>query len=354
MGASAQLKRGIRLLVLFRLRWPRAYSALLSVEHAVFGSRVGLETCSRCQLACPLCSTAHQKDDWRRDHQRVVGKGSLTAANFRAFLDRNPNLRKIELSNWGEVFLNPELVALLSYAHEKGVAVEASNGVNLNNATEEMLEAVVKYRVRHLLVSIDGATNETYRIYRRHGDLERVLRNVDRINHHKAALASPYPRLTWRMIVFGHNEHEIAKARSMARERGMHFATLMNLDDSFSPVKDPAYVERETGIRIERDMFRALRSVGQQLDFCSQMWDRPQINWDGKLLGCCCNNMGDYGNVFEQGLDVALASERYVYAKRMLLGLERPRADIPCTACPIYAGTPAAQKERNAPATSGE
>ena len=39
----------------------------------------------------------------------------------------------------------------------------------------------------------------------------------------------------------------------------------------------------------------------------------------------------------------ALSGERYGYAKRMLLGLEPPRADIPCTSCPIYRGTPHAQ-----------
>src|SRR5436190_14078523 len=110
----------------------------------------------------------------------------------------------------------------------------------------------------------------------------------------------------------------------------MRFVCTMNLDDSFSPVKDPALVERETGVRVERDLQRALEQAGRQLDYCGQMWDAPQVNWDGKLLGCCCNNMGDYGNVFESGLEAALSGERYGYAKRMLLGLEPPRADIPC------------------------
>jgi MoaA/NifB/PqqE/SkfB family radical SAM enzyme len=348
MGALAQVKRHVRQLLLFRLRWLKAYEALLAVEHAVFGRRVGLETCSRCQLACPLCPTAHLQDDWRRDHPQVIGRGALSLEGFRTFVARTPRLRKIELSNWGEIFLNKDLVPILEHAHARGIAVEASNGVNLNAASEEMLEAVVKYGVRHLLVSIDGATPETYKIYRRNGELARVLHNVDRINHYKAVHRSELPRLTWRMIVFGHNEHEIPQARAMAAQRGMRFVPLMNLDDRFSPVKDAAYVERETGIRVQRDLGQALEHLGQQADYCSQMWDSPQINWDGKLLGCCCNEMGDYGNVFELGLDAALRGERYTYAKRMLLGLVPARDDIPCTTCPIYRGTPFVRRDPDA------
>lgn len=37
----------------------------------------------------------------------------------------------------------------------------------------------------------------------------------------------------------------------------------------------------------------------------------PQINWDGKLLGCCLNFWGDFGgNAFEQGLERILTSEK--------------------------------------------
>lgn len=345
MGALSSVKRSLRDWILFRFRWQRLYEAVSAAERAVFGRHVGIETCSRCQLACPLCSTAHPKDDWRRDHQSVIGKGSLRAADFAAFLEKSGKIRKLELSNWGEIFLNPELPEILRLAHQHGVIVEASNGVNMNAAGDEMLEALVRYGVRHVLVSIDGATDETYRVYRRNGQLERVLKNVDRINHFKKAHRSELPRLTWRMIVFGHNEHEIPKARAMAEARGMRFTALMNLDDSFSPVKDPAYVERETGLRIEREQQRALERAGEQFDFCAQLWDAPQVNWDGKLLGCCCNNMGDFGNVFEQGLEAALNGERYQYAKRMLLGAEPPRADIPCTTCPIYRGTPYARAD---------
>ncbi|MFN3315474.1 MAG: SPASM domain-containing protein, partial [Raineya sp.] len=69
---------------------------------------------------------------------------------------------------------------------------------------------------------------------------------------------------------------------------------------------------------------------------CFQLWTAPQINWDGKLLGCCVNHFGDFGNVFDEGLDNLLQSEKYVYAKKMLLGEAPDRKDIPCSQCNRY------------------
>ena len=60
-------------------------------------------------------------------------------------------------------FSNPSLVKILAYADQKGVAITLANGVNLNHARDEVLEALVKYRVRAVRCSIDGASPETYR-----------------------------------------------------------------------------------------------------------------------------------------------------------------------------------------------
>lgn len=101
-------------------------------------------------------------DDARFRHGGAVGRGALRATDFRRLLDLNPALETVELSNWGEAFLNPELPLILAQAHGRGVAITFGNGVNLNHASEEALEAVVKYRVRNMTISLDGASRESY------------------------------------------------------------------------------------------------------------------------------------------------------------------------------------------------
>src|SRR5262249_59297012 len=70
---------------------------------------------------------------------------------------------------------------------------------------------------------------------------------------------------------------------------------------------------------------------------CNQLWDDPQINWDGKVLGCCVNHWGDFGgNAFRDGLTASVNTEQIQYARAMLLGCAPPREDIPCTRCSEY------------------
>jgi hypothetical protein len=110
-----------------------------------------------------------------------MGQGHLKFSDFRTLLDCNPEIHHVELSNYGEMFLNPQLTEILAYAFERGVTVSGGNGVNLNHAREEVPEAVVRYRVRTLTCSLDGATQQSCAKYRINGNLERVLRNIDRI-----------------------------------------------------------------------------------------------------------------------------------------------------------------------------
>jgi MoaA/NifB/PqqE/SkfB family radical SAM enzyme len=333
MPLLAHIKSLLRQLLLVRLRWPGAYRAVVTLENRLFGRKLRLELCSACQLACPSCSTARGET-----RTGAVGWGTLRAADFQRFVARSGRIRSIEISNWGEIFLNKDLPKILQIAAEHRIALEAMNGVNLNHASEEMLEAVVRHRLRRMSVSIDGATPETYAIYRQQGDLTAVLRHIDRINHHKAAMGSPYPELTWQFVVFGHNEHEIALARQMARDRGMRFQPVRNLDFALSPPRDHDLVLRETGIDTRSDGPAQVAAMARRLDFCHQLWDAPQVNWDGRLLGCCFNNFSDFGNVFDVGLDAALASDAYRQTQAMLVGRAEPSGQTPCLQCPIYKG----------------
>ena len=70
---------------------------------------------------------------------------------------------------------------------------------------------------------------------------------------------------------------------------------------------------------------------------CLQLWNEPQINWDGKVLGCCVNYwQGFGGNAFDDGLIPAVNGEKITYAREMLVGKAPARDDVPCTRCSKY------------------
>ena len=297
-------------------------------------SKVMLEASAHCQLKCPSCPTTDGSS------AAGIAKGTLHPIQFQQLLADNPWIRQVELANYGEMFLNPRLIEILALAQERKVDLMAETGVNLNHAHEDVLEALVKYKLRKMTVSIDGASAGTYAVYRKGGDFDRVLTNIRAINAYKHKYASAYPMLTWQFIVFGHNEHEIEQARQLAKSLGMAFRLKLTWDDDFSPLP------HEAATRLRHTLGAATRAEYQKKygedygqGICHQLWDAPQLNWDGAVLGCCRNFWGNFGpNAYTHGLRNVLKGEKMQYARAMLFGKAQPRADIPCTTCDIYLG----------------
>ena len=292
-------------------------------------NKIRLEASSACQLRCPSCPTTTGAI------LPVIGRGFLRIKHFRQLVDENPGLDSIELSNYGEILLNPDMLEILKYAYERGISLSASNGVNLNNVREEVLEGLVKYQFSRLNCSIDGASQETYEIYRVRGNFDSVIENIKKINHYKKKYSSIYPMLSWQFILFRHNEDDLPKAREMARELDMRLVPKLSWDDEISPCSREV-AEREFGVS-SREAYLEKHGKDYKQDICHQLWDHPVVNWDGKVLGCCRNFWGDFGgNAFTDGLQAALNSEKINYARGMLLGKNEAREDIPCTDCAIF------------------
>jgi MoaA/NifB/PqqE/SkfB family radical SAM enzyme len=266
-----------------------------------------------------------------------MGAGHLDAGEFQVLLDRNPELLEVELSNYGEMFLNPRLQDILRIAFERNVVLHADNGVNLNHAPEETLEALVRYRFRSMTVSIDGASAESYGRYRVHGDFERVIGHIRKINEYKRRHSTAFPILSWQFIVFGHNEHEIAAAKRMAAELGMTFRPKISWDDDVSPVRNPELVRIQTGLRPTREEHYRATGTNYLRPICYQVWHSPVLNWDGRVMGCCRNFWGEFGgNAFRDGLAESLEGPGLQRARRMLMGRDEPTSGVPCTTCELY------------------
>jgi MoaA/NifB/PqqE/SkfB family radical SAM enzyme len=293
---------------------------------------IRLEASSFCQLRCPSCPTTAGVI------HPAVGSGFLRLDDFRNLLDENPFVTSIELSNYGEIFLNPQLLQILELAHERNVALTAANGVNLNHVRDEVLEGLVRYGLQRMTCSIDGASQETYSRYRVRGNFGQVIANLRRINQFKHQYRSQFPLLRWQFIVFGHNEGELPFAHQMAQQLGMEFYVKLSWDDDFSPITDRSLVRSATNTgAATRQEFKNLYGRDYTQGICQQLWDNPQVNWDGKVLGCCRNFWGDFGgNAFTDGLVPSLNNDKIAHARKMLRGEAPPRDDIPCTTCEIY------------------
>ncbi|MEB3312092.1 MAG: radical SAM protein [Snowella sp.] len=293
---------------------------------------IRLDLSTHCQLKCPSCPTA------QGIIKEQLGAGFVSLENFKKIIADNPEVMSIELSNWGEVLLNPQLPQMLEYAYQKNVLINIGNGTNLNTAKPEVLESLVKYQVRVITCAIDGASQETYVRYRIGGNFERVIENIKIINQFKKQYKTDFPILLWQFVAFGHNEHEIQKARQLAQQLNMEFYLRLSWDEEISPLKQPENLRSEVHSQVtsQSEFLQKYQRDYMNQYFCKQMFQSPQINWDGRILGCCINSWGDYGNAFEQPLKQSLNNPKLRYARQMLLGKASTREDIPCSNCYVY------------------
>ena len=230
-------------------------------------------------------------------------------------------IRHVELANYGEVFLNPKIAEIFRIGYERGVSLTIGTGANLNNCRDEALDALVKYGVRAMTCSIDGASQSTYEIYRREGNFDTVIENIKKINFYKRKYLSVFPLLRWQYVIFGHNEHEIHAARDLAKQLGMKFSPKLSWDSGFSPVRDVDLVKRETGLKVVSRKEHADKTQAVYMSrICEQLWDLPQVNFDGRMLGCCVNYWAPFaGNAFDD-LGAAVNSEQMNESRAMLSG----------------------------------
>jgi MoaA/NifB/PqqE/SkfB family radical SAM enzyme len=289
-----------------------------------------IEPCTHCQLHCPGCPNMDL------GHPPGMGWGRLKFEHFRGLIDANPEIRHVVFDCFGEVFLNKDILPMLEYGSARNLTFSFSSA-NFNHVPDAVLEGLVKHGVEAITVAFDGVTPETYAIYRKRGDLNRVLGNVRKLNAYKQQHQSERPRLVWLWVVFGHNQHEIPQAMALATELGMQFKPKMQWDSSYSPITDPEQLRITLGWEHStRESYLSNTGDHYMKRVCHQLWQGPKINWDGKVLGCCWTQEGFGGNAFEDGYEAAINNEKIVFARRMLAGEAPARSDIPCTLCPLY------------------
>lgn len=177
-----------------------------------------LDPATMCNLKCPFCPTGNGASE--------IDKEILTQENFYKIVSnlRVSLLQRIHLYNWGEPLLNKHLAEFIGYFHERGKVTTISTNFSVKDYDDKYLEELVCSGLTEMDVSIDGASQETYGRYRIRGDLERIIRNMKKLNEVKKALGSESPHVRYKMLLNKINQHEVEDARRIAEECGAEFS----------------------------------------------------------------------------------------------------------------------------------
>jgi MoaA/NifB/PqqE/SkfB family radical SAM enzyme len=307
------------------------------VEVQAFPYVYTVDTGNVCNLRCPLCPT---------------GAGTLarpqrlmTYATFQSVLDQiSPYAVEVILHNWGEPFLNPDILRIIRAASAAGVGTTLSSNLNLVHRGDEFLAEVVASGLDHLTVSLDGTTDDVYRVYRKGGHLEHVLRNLETLLRLRRDRGTKTPVIEWQFLVMKHNEHQVEDARRLAAEigvdrlrfapAGLPFDDLANrsLAEQWLPRSpefrnyDPETIDRRGYLYDER---------------CFYLYRGMTVNPGGEVSPCCVvhQQAADFGSLASSTLAEVWNNAHY-RASRALFSRRRVEyagtASTICERCPLF------------------
>src|SRR5262245_1653132 len=255
----------------YRLTWKRLANLYLSRYEAARlrpvlrsrPTRLVIEPTNVCNLRCPYCHTGAGRFGRR--------PGLMRLEPYLQLLDEiGDYLLLVEVFNWGEPMLHPDLPALIAAASARGIATRVNTNLSIPFTSHDA-DRLVESGLTDLFVSIDGATQEVYERYRVGGDLARVKDNCRLVAEAKRRLGKESPRLTLQFLQFPSNEGDGDAVRQLASALDMRLLALRGA------VPDPQWA-RKSGW----PPWFLMHAPGP----CPFLWGQPVLTVDGNVAPC--------------------------------------------------------------------
>lgn len=239
---------------------------------------MAIEPTTSCNLRCPECPSG------LRSFTRPIGM--LEPTFFKKTIDEiKSHLIYLTFYFQGEPYLNPNFLEMVKYASDKNIFTSTST--NAHYLTPEQAEKTVLSKLDRLIISIDGATQETYEQYRVGGSLEKVIQGTKNIIAAKQKLNSHTPHVVFQFLVVKPNEHELDDIQNLANELGVDEVVFKTAQVYDYQNGNPLIPDNETYSRYQKQKDGTYKIKNELLNQCWRMWSGCVVTWDGKVVPCC-------------------------------------------------------------------
>ena len=308
---------------------------------------IDVEPIDTCNFACDHCQVTH----WTRKTTR------LTTERLISILRQFPMLRQIKLQGMGEPLLNRHLIEMLKEGEMggRGVFIHTNGSVY----TENIAQGLSSLRGTTIIISMDGATAETFEAIRVNGNFQKVVDNVADLVRRRGR--SVWPGIELRSVVTLRNAHELIDLVRLAKRLGVDRLTVATwladwgkeeMEGSIAPIDVSREDSRvDQSIRKSREVAAA---VGMPLSVehgqpyskanpCAWLWQSSYISANGDVVPCCHiadSSVVKMGNVFDEPFTDIWNNDKYRELRRRIAGDDIPHF---CRRCygmkPVAAST---------------
>ncbi|HVT48278.1 MAG TPA: radical SAM/SPASM domain-containing protein [Vicinamibacterales bacterium] len=272
---------------------------------------VQIESTNLCNAKCVFCP----RDEM---HRR---QGVMDFDLFRKIVDECAALgiTHVRMHNYGEAFLDRQLVEKVRYAKSHGIA-EVGMISNGSLITEDIARAMIEAGLDAINISVDAAGKEVFERTRVHLDYDTVIGNIRTLARLRQEMGRKRPRLILSFV----RQHDSADERAFIEE--------------WSRVADKVHI---TDLHNWAGTLNATSDVNYP---CYRLWLTFTVLWDGRVSLCCADFDGRnvLGDLRTQTIAQIWNSPAYRAVRRQHLQSGGPEicrsCDLPKKDSPLWVG----------------
>jgi MoaA/NifB/PqqE/SkfB family radical SAM enzyme len=270
---------------------------------------VQIESTNLCNAKCVFCP----RDEM---HRR---QGVMDFDLFRKVVDECAALgiTHVRVHNYGEPFLDRQLVEKVRYAKSKGIA-EVGMISNGSLITEEIAQGMIEAGLDAINISVDAAGKEVFESTRVHLDYDTVIGNIRTLARLRRESGRTHPKLILSFVRQNNSADEqafIAEWSTIADK--IHITDLHNWAGTLNDRTEVQFP-------------------------CYRLWLTFTVLWDGRVSMCCADFDGRhiFGDLRSQTIAEVWNSPLYRAARRQHLESGGPgicrSCDLPKKDSPLW------------------
>lgn len=284
---------------------------------------LSVEPGTLCNLSCPECPIGN--------HTLKRKSGTMNEMMFKQIIDQTAAyLNHLMLYFQGEPFLTPWIFDFIKYARKKNIYVSTStNGHYLDR---KAISGILESGLDRLIISLDGATAETYRQYRVGGNFDSVVRGIRDLIRERKAGGYTRPYIIIQFIYFRHNLQEKEQIKKLVKSleadrleyKTAQFYNLEKTNAMIPPDEKYARYILKNGKYVLKYKLK---------NRCPRLWNTTVITWDGKVVPCCFDKDAEYimGEIPGTSFRKIWKSEKYNNFRHLIL-MQRHEVEL-CRNC---------------------
>jgi len=247
----------------YRILWDKVNKLELVTD---FPIQLDFELNYSCNFSCPMCT-------WNAESTAKFGKDKWFPFEvWKEVIDESipKGLKAIRLNHINEPLIRQDITKFIKYAREAGI-LDIYFSTNGSLLSEKMSRNLIESGLMRLQISLDAATEDTYKKIRIGGDFNKIMDNIDNFLRIRKELNSNLPTLRVNFVKTELNISELDMFKEMWEGKAdfIGIQNLLGVVESFDKSKKENYIPL-------KDDFK-----------CSQPFQHLTLRSNGHILPCC-------------------------------------------------------------------